>query len=457
MQVNAQDRTSSNILFSWLLLLRWGASASQVVLIAAVALFFDIEIPAAILAAIISFQLISNLYFTFLKKHKSGIPEWLFITIMFLDTGLLTLLLYVTGGPMNPFTFIYLVHVVVGALLMKPAWTWTLAVFTILCYALLFFLPGAEHINALSAVSDGQQAICLSMLEASNKAEEHMKLHLLGMWFAFAITTLLIVFFVGRIQKDLVDHQHTLADLEAAKLRNEKLASLATLAAGAAHEFSTPLSTIAVASGEMLHFLKKQKNPDLEALLEDTNLIRDQVQRCKDILFHMAADAGEHLGEAVQDFTVQELIENVMHTFSSADQQKIDINNKIGKKCVLTMPERMLTRIIRGLLKNSLDASVNDKNIQFDTWVDNFYLFFQITDHGIGMDAGVAAKAAEPFFTTKDPGKGLGLGLFLAKTAAERFGGKIHIQSEPDRGSIVTLSLALDKVLKKNAAPKINQ
>ena len=69
-------------------------------------------------------------------SRKKGIPEWLFGLVMFLDIILLTALLYYTGGPMNPFTFLYLVHIVIGAILMRDYWSWSLMVFTVLCTAL---------------------------------------------------------------------------------------------------------------------------------------------------------------------------------------------------------------------------------------------------------------------------------------------------------------------------------
>lgn len=440
-----QNQESSKILFSWLLLLRWGAVTCQIILITAVSFFFRIDIPAAILSAIIIFQVVSNFYFMYLQKQKISIPDGLFVAVMFLDTTLLTLLLYYTGGPMNPFTFLYMVHIVLGAILMKQNWAWGLAFLAIACYASLFLLPGENTtFDFTGSISKPGQVLCLSVEKMSSQVEDHMKLHLLGMWLAFSITNIFIVFFVGRIQKALSMQQKTLADLEASKMRNEKLASLATLAAGAAHEFSTPLSTIAVASGEMLHSLEQHDGPD--ELIEDAELIRNQVNRCKEILYQMTADAGEHLGELVQKFTVRNLVAEALRTFSAADKDRISIQNNV-EDLTLTLPSRTMARIIRGLLKNSLDASDNGKSITFDCWTDNSYLYFRVNDQGKGMNKDTLSKATEPFFTTKEPGKGLGLGLFLARSAAERFGGYLLIDSENNEGTQVTMALELAKIV----------
>ena len=63
------------------------------------------------------------------------------------------------------------------------------------------------------------------------------------------------------------------------------------------------------------------------------------------------------------------------------------------------------------------------------------------------MDTETLARAIEPFYTTKEPGKGLGLGLFLTESAAERFGGTLQIDSKPDKGTKVVISFALKQVL----------
>ena len=80
-----------------------------------------------------------------------------------------------------------------------------------------------------------------------------------------------------------------------------------------------------------------------------------------------------------------------------------------------------------------------------DPW-DERYLYFKIQDLGQGMDKKTLSHAIEPFYTTKEPGKGLGLGLFLAESAAERFGGKLKIFSEPGRGTTVLISFSLKQI-----------
>ncbi|MDT8334128.1 MAG: ATP-binding protein [Desulfurivibrionaceae bacterium] len=428
-----RDSTTSRIAFSWLLKLRWGAVICQLLIILAVGLVFDIDIPVPILLAVIFFQICSNFYFHHLKNKQAAIRPLVFGLIMVWDIVQLTVLIYFSGGPMNPFTFIYLVHVALGAILMGQRWAWGLNLLAIVCYAMLFLLPPAPDFNpglvAASAVSP-----CLD--------KSSMGLHLQGMWAAFTLTALFIVFFVSRIGRAMGGHQQTLASLEKERQRSEKMASLATLAAGAAHEFSTPLATIAIAAGEMAHQLDEQGGaPELR---DDAALIKKEVKKCRDILRQLAADAGEHLGESFVAVTPADFLDKVVAEFKNETGREIpfELDTEIGP---ILIPLHSWLRAIKGLLKNGLDACPNGK-IHGRLFSDREYLAVSIADEGPGMTPEETARAAEPFFTTKAPGKGLGLGLFLARTLAERFGGDLLIESTPGRGTKVTFRVKLARI-----------
>ena len=440
------NETTANIAFSWLLHLRWGAVLCQVILILIAYTYLEIALPIIFISIIILFEAGSNLFFTFLTGQKKVIPEWLFGLIMFLDIIFLTALLYYTGGPMNPFTFLYLVHIVIGAILMHAAWSWSLTVFTVLCYSSFFFVD-PDVFGQLSHMLPGGfiggtdiQETCHPAIAEYNLLSDNMKLHLKGMLLAFTITAFFIVFFVGKIQKALEEHQQTLVSLEEERARSEKLSSLATLSAGAAHEFSTPLSTIAVAAGEMLHQLKKGEIN--QELLDDARLIRDQVNTCKDILYQMAADAGEYMGEGLEKYRIDYLVLKIINEFSEEDQARIKVENEASDISILA-PLRTMVRTVKGLIKNGLDASQATSPVILRCFHDGKFLYFQVADQGCGMDKESMARAREPFFTTKEQGKGLGLGLFLAQNVAEQFGGELSISSGKSDGIVVTISFAL--------------
>ncbi len=433
------SKTSSTaIALPWLLRLRWGYIISQIVVIYSVSFAFKIRIPVLLVILIFVFEAVSNTILHYLHKSNVPVSDSFVGVIFFLDTVFLTGLLFATGGAMNPFTFLYLVHIVLGAIILPLRWSWGLSLWTIFNYLLLFIpisetlipLPGADYILT--------GPICSMITDAAGP----LRLHLQGMWVSFAITAFFIVYFVGKIQAALGKHQEMKQALREEKLRNEKLASLASLAAGAAHELSTPLSTIAVATGEMLHALQSS-TPDND-IMEDTILIKNQVSTCKEILYEMAAGAGEHRGEEIRTFLINDAGNHVLKSLSLIERKRVSlqIDTEIKK---LVIPFRTFCRTTDALIKNGLETSGPESSVQVHWYERNGSLCLAVSDKGDGMDSETVRQATEPFFTTKETG--MGLGLFLAKTMAERFGGTLEISSAPGSGTTVILSLKTDKII----------
>lgn len=433
-QPNALPRQeSSRITFAWLIKLRWGAVICQLVLIGIVSLFFAIELPAAIVLSFIAIQAASNLFFQFRLARRATIAPLLFALVMAWDIIHLTVLLYFTGGPMNPFTFLYLVHVAMGALIMAEAWAWGLAGLTVAGYALLFLLPPPPV--------QGSGLVAGQSMPACNLFGN---LHLQGMWVAYSLTACFIVFFLGRIQKALVVHQQTLHKLEEARARGEKMTSLATLAAGAAHEFSTPLSTIAVAAAEMEEELRQAGGK--AELLADASLIRAEVRRCGEILRQLAADAGEQPGELFAGISLYGLIDQLGQDFERETGQRVEAELAV-ENLELFVPVQTWTRTLKGLLKNALDADPAGA-IGLRVSREDDFLAITVNDQGSGFSPEALARAGEPFFTTKSPGRGMGLGIFLARSLAERFGGELRLQSVVGQGTSVTFLARLERIVR---------
>jgi len=249
---------------------------------------------------------------------------------------------------------------------------------------------------------------------------------------------------LGKLSSSLNRMLGAIESLEKYKLKNEKLEVLATFAAGAAHEFATPLSTIAIASGEILHDLQRN-GTDSGELYDDIILIRKQVNRCKDILFQMAADAGEHMGEEVESISIRDLISGTLVQLDPFTIVQTEIHSIILDK-IVSLPVRSLRRVLRGIIKNSIRASGSGTPVILSCYENASHLFFKIQDQGTGMDKYTLKHAADPFFTTRSPGDGMGLGLYLAQSLASRFEGQLRLFSEPGTGTTVILSLARGKI-----------
>jgi two-component system sensor histidine kinase RegB len=259
--------------------------------------------------------------------------------------------------------------------------------------------------------------------------------HLQGMWVAFTLAAALIAYFVRRVATTIAAQREHIAALREGAARNARLASLTTLAAGAAHELGTPLGTIAVAAHEM------ELGLGSSALLADARLIVAEVERCHEILAKMASRAGLESGE-IAELSLSELEQLMCSRFDAQRARRIRIRAAAGVSSI-RVPVEEFTHSIHALVKNAFDASGEAGEVTVTLDRDGEVVRICVEDVGAGMPSQVLAHAGEPFFTTKDPGRGLGLGLFLTRAFAESQGGDLLIESQLGHGTRATLRLPL--------------
>ncbi|MBN1210024.1 MAG: HAMP domain-containing histidine kinase [Myxococcaceae bacterium] len=412
-------REAHAINLSWLLRLRWGAVVGQGGLILFARLGMGMPLPLGPLFATVAVAAASNAALGFWARRPREIREWVLWAVMALDVALLTVLLDFSGGPFNPFSTLYLVHIALAAVVLRARWTWALVTLAAACFGALF----VRHLWAPAG--------------AAGPAHHHIddvRLHLEGMWLAFGLAAVFIVYFVQRVTRALAEREAELVAARAVTARNEKLAALATLAAGAAHELSTPLSTIAVVAREL------ERRAELSAAgREDAQLIRQQVARCHDILAQMAADAGASRGEAFVAVTPSALLEGALEGLRGSERVRVEAEGRCREETV-SVPVRALTHAIRGVVKNALQASAKEQQVRLALAREATGWRLSVEDAGAGMPAEVLARAGEPFFTTKPPGEGMGLGLFLARAVLDQLGGRLELRSAPGQGTRVEMT-----------------
>lgn len=249
---------------------------------------------------------------------------------------------------------------------------------------------------------------------------------------------------LGELAMSINNMLTTSKQFEEFKVKNKRLESVATFAAGATHELATPLSIVAVASEDMLRDLVNGKTNE-EDMYDDIFLIREQVDRCKYIIKQMANSTGAHMGEQIRSFSFDKLLSATLLHFTQETLSQIQVENKIGDK-LISMPFQSLCRVLRGLLRNSIDASEEGKPVFLSCYENLSHLIFEVCDKGRGMDENIKKHAADPFFSTKEPGGNLGLGLYLAQSLAGRFNGDLKISSAIGEGTTLSLSFAKEKV-----------
>jgi two-component system sensor histidine kinase RegB len=402
---------------SWLLRLRWGAIAGQATTIVVAARFMGVDLPLRPLFAIVAVELLSNVALALRARGAQRVEEWMLGIIMAFDVVLLTGLLYFSGGPSNPFSFLYLVHIALAAVVLRPRWTWALVALSLASFGLLFVKHVPIHGQEMHVEGHG----------AADDFGDHMR----GMWVAFGVAACFIVYFVHRVTRALAERE---TELAAAR----KLASLATLAAGAAHELSTPLGTIAVVTRELERGLMESGAAQVAAA--DARLIREQVERCRGILLQMAADAGDGSGEADAPLAAREIVRGALHDLENADRVEVTMQDGADRRTI-SAPPRLLSMALRAVIENAIQASPPGSPVRLELSAAEDHLDIEVRDRGAGAAPEVLARAGEPFFTTKGPGRGMGLGLFLTRTVLDRLGGQVRLDSRPGEGMSVTLVL----------------
>ncbi len=415
--VRAPDAQSLD--FAWLVRLRWIAVTGQLVTLVAVSRLPGLRLPLGPLLVVVGLTALSNLALALWRRRHPQVPEAAIGAVLLLDVGLLTALLWLSGGPYNPFSFLYLVHVGLAAAILRPAFIWTIVVSAAAAFGSLFLLRSPPLMQGMDAAA-------------------HLRLHLHGMWVAFTVSAVTMAFFVGRVRRALVERDRALVEARERGVRAERLASLATLAAGAAHELSTPLGTIAVVARELERQLD---GATVAGAADDARLIRDEVNRCRRILDHLVSDAGESAGEPFRSTDPESVARAALD--ASPHGASVRIERAEGPRApLISVPPRALSQALRGLVDNAVEAAGPGGHVvvQVGTEGDR-RVFWEVADEGPGMDAEALARAGEPFFTTKAPGRGMGLGLFLARTLAERLGGELTIVSAPREGTRVRIGV----------------
>ena len=411
--------TNSNGLGRWLIWLRWYAIAAQVVVLAIVVFWLGLSVSAWVIASLLIFEILSNAALSWWVKGRP-MPESALAWVMATDVVLLTLLLQATGGPFNPFTLMYLVHVTIAALTLSLPWVAALCVVSLGAYGALFspwlWDPHAHHMHHGAALT----------------------LHLEGMWWALAVTAVLIVLFVMGLRRLLAEQEEALRQVQILQEQESRMTALATLAAGAAHELATPLSTIAVVARELERALET-KEPELG---EDARLVNLEVARCRRVLSQLALDAGAMMGEVSEPISVNALSAAILEDLVGRERVVIEIDDTTAD-CSIYAPLTGLAQVIRGVVRNGLQAGDSEVRLCFARTEKG--VLIEVKDRGKGIDIETKSRIFEPFFTTREHGQGMGLGLFLAYRMIRDLGGEIVVESEPDLGTTVKIEIPCER------------
>ncbi len=403
----------------WLLRVRWGAVASQVAALLVAKAVFAVELELGLMLGLLAFVGVTNLALSVAPRPRG---DWLTGAVLVIDVLVLTALLASSGGATNPFTIFFLVHVALGALLLPPRAVWGLVALTVLAFGALLVQPMCSH----------APLVC-------GRLSEGATLHLFGMWVAYDLAAAFVGHFLFKVSQAVRLRDHRLAEVAR---QNERLASLSAFSANAAHELGTPLSTIALAAGELSSSLKKGGPP--EALLTDAELVVGEVERCRTILSDLSSRAGESMGEMPVRTTPRRLIGLLRRRLPVARARRLEVELCDGAEDrPMVAPEETLADVLHNLVRNAFDAhdegGVTEPVLVRVEARDG--VIVHVADRGPGLHETVREKLGQPFVTTRGAQGGLGLGVYLARSYAARTGGSLRFASRAGGGTEAELTL----------------
>jgi two-component system, sensor histidine kinase RegB len=404
-----------------LIQLRWIAVVGQIVTIAVVNFVFHIHLPlqqmSVVLICLVAFNIASM--FRWRAHHEVTNGELFFALLV--DVTTLTAQLYLSGGATNPFSFLYLLQVILGAVLLRSWSVWTIVGITAACFTGLtrFYRP-------LALPGDYYGMLFGPYIE--------------GTLICFALNASLLVIFITRINRNLRARDARLADLRERAAEEEHIIRMGLLASGAAHELGTPLSTVCVILGDWQRMPAIASDPQM---LEEIDEMQAQVQRCKSIVSGILLSAGEARGDSPIATTIRTFLDELVKEWrETRPVTRFTYENRFGHDLPI-VSDSAIKQMIHNVLDNALEASPGW--VGLDVAYEGDALKLTITDAGPGFPPGMLTQLGKPYQSSR--GKpGAGLGLFLVSNVARTLHGSVSAHNRAEGGAIVTLTLPLEAI-----------
>ncbi len=342
----------------WLLHLRWVAVAGQLCVIVVVHWLLKIQLPIASILALVGFTALTNLAYSlwldYLRRRSlvRSVQEptyHLVACLMLVDLLTLTGMLWMSGSLQNPFALFYFVNIAVAGVILTPVWAWTIWIFALACVVLLMAV--------------GEPLPALQSFDWATKPKSRWSIVHIGLLISFATCGGVITYFITMLTGELKQRELELQAAEDERLRARQLEGLATLAAGAGHELATPLSTIAVVAKELSRNVEKHSLPP--AVVRDVELIRSELDHCRQILDRMTSAAGDAAGERLTTATVDQFFKEVLLGVRERERVHVQIAENV-QQATCELPMQAVAQAIRNLVQNAIDASQPGADVQLN-------------------------------------------------------------------------------------------
>ncbi len=410
--------------------LRWLAVLGQSIAVVGVHFILDFPLPLGTCLAVIALSAWLNIFLTLRWRLSLRLAPSQAGLLLGYDVIQLAILLFLTGGLENPFSFLFLVPVTVSATSLPLKWTLWLSSMAFLCasFLALYHQPLPWSVASPLVLP---------------------KVYIGGMWAAIVSGVVFSSIYARRIAEEARQMSSALTAAELVLAREQRLSALDGMAAAAAHELGTPLATIALVAKEL-----KRELPKTGAHTEDIELLISQTARCREILSRLA-NRDSQTDDMYERVKLSVMIEDLVSPLRGPDVN-IDITSE-GEIAANAPNEPIFRRNpaitygLGNLLENAVDFAQTKVSV-VARWSAS-KVSVVISDDGPGFDQNIFDRLGDPFVTSR-PGygadnegeigrhDGMGLGFFIAKTLLERTGAAVSLANrpQPEHGAIIQLN-----------------
>jgi two-component system sensor histidine kinase RegB len=408
--------------------LRWTAVLGQLAAVAITTLFYGFQLNIGSCLILIAMSAWLNVFLSIRYPARHRLSTSFAFSLLVYDVLQLAALLYLTGGIQNPFSVLLVAPVTVAAATLPPRYTIILGVIVIAAGTLLITnhepLPWYEGMRF-----------------------ELPRDYKIGALIALIASMAFMAFYTWRLNKESRQMSAALAATDMVLASEQRLHALDGLAAAAAHELGTPLSTIVLVAKELEHELGADSR-----FREDLQLLHGQAKRCREILQKLTRKPDEQ-DPMHASISVVELLEEASAPHRAAGKRIIISANPFPGLDEAMRAEPVGHRrpgVIYGLgnlIENAVSFAASE--VQFTARWNATHVVFTIIDDGPGFAPELMDNIGEPYVTSRryeDKGEGghsgLGLGLFIAKTLLERSGATVTFANQvlPRTGATVQIS-----------------
>jgi two-component system sensor histidine kinase RegB len=412
---------SNNLL--QLIQMRWLAVGGQLLTILIVEFLLGVSLPLIEMTTMLALLTVFNVASWLRYRLALPVSNGELFAGLLVDVAVLTGQLYFSGGSANPFIYLYLLQVAVGSVLLRPFYTWAMVFVTSLCFV---------------ALTQWHRALIFPDTGGPTPSAHYVG----GLLACFLINASLLVIFIGRIGRNLRQRDARLANLRQRAAEEEHIVRMGLLASGAAHELGTPLATLSVILGDWARMTPFAAEPELREEIEQMQV---QVSRCKAIVTGILQSAGETRGEAPEETTLHDFLDELLDDWRQTRLVKALEFDRHDLRDVPFISDTALKQMIDNVLDNALEAAPHGL-LRIIASGEEDTLTLRVQDEGPGFTPQMLQRFGKPYESSKGRPGG-GLGLFLSVNVARTLGGRIEARNRPGGGAEVIITLPLASLM----------